>query len=426
MKVLVVGGGGREHALVWKLAQSDQVRKLYCAPGNAGIAQVAECVDIAPTDIRRLVQFARRRRIDLTVVGPEAPLVAGIVDEFQHHGLRIFGPTAAAAELEGSKAFAKEFARRHGIPTAAFATFTDPEAAWHYIDRHPLPVVLKADGLAAGKGVVVCESREQARVALEAIMVQRAFGQAGETVVVEEFLEGEEASLLVVTDGDSYRCLAPAQDHKRLFDGDQGPNTGGMGAYAPAPVVDAQQRRLIEEQLVRPTIQGMLQEGRPYCGVLYFGLMITPQGPRLLEYNCRFGDPETQAVLPLLADDLLVLMNAAIDGELAKVSIKENTAAAVCVVIASAGYPGSYEKGKPIAGLDRQFPENVLIFHAGTRMADGQVLTDGGRVLGVTAVEESIPKAIRTAYGVVKQITFDGAYYRKDIGARALQRLQRT
>ncbi|MDZ7391482.1 MAG: phosphoribosylamine--glycine ligase [candidate division KSB1 bacterium] len=426
MKVLVVGGGGREHALVWKLAQSDQVRKLYCAPGNAGIAQVAECVDIAPTDIRRLVQFARRRRIDLTVVGPEAPLVAGIVDEFQHHGLRIFGPTAAAAELEGSKAFAKEFARRHGIPTAAFATFTDPEAAWRYIDRHPLPVVLKADGLAAGKGVVVCESREQARVALEAIMVQRAFGQAGETVVVEEFLEGEEASLLVVTDGDSYRCLAPAQDHKRLFDGDQGPNTGGMGAYAPAPVVDAQQRRLIEEQLVRPTIQGMLQEGRPYCGVLYFGLMITPQGPRLLEYNCRFGDPETQAVLPLLADDLLVLMNAAIDGELAKVSIKENTAAAVCVVIASAGYPGSYEKGKPIAGLDRQFPENVLIFHAGTRMADGQVLTDGGRVLGVTAVEESIPKAIRTAYGVVKQITFDGAYYRKDIGARALQRLQRT
>ncbi|MDZ7271883.1 MAG: phosphoribosylamine--glycine ligase, partial [candidate division KSB1 bacterium] len=418
--------GGREHALVWKLAQSDQVRKLYCAPGNAGIAQVAECVDIAPTDIRRLVQFARRRRIDLTVVGPEAPLVAGIVDEFQHHGLRIFGPTAAAAELEGSKAFAKEFARRHGIPTAAFATFMDPEAAWRYIDRHPLPVVLKADGLAAGKGVVVCESREQARVALEAIMVQRAFGQAGETVVVEEFLEGEEASLLVVTDGDSYRCLAPAQDHKRLFDGDQGPNTGGMGAYAPAPVVDAQQRRLIEEQLVRPTIQGMLQEGRPYCGVLYFGLMITPQGPRLLEYNCRFGDPETQAVLPLLADDLLVLMNAAIDGELAKVSIKENTAAAVCVVIASAGYPGSYEKGKPIAGLDRQFPENVLIFHAGTRMADGQVLTDGGRVLGVTAVEESIPKAIRTAYGVVKQITFDGAYYRKDIGARALQRLQRT
>ncbi|MDZ7338917.1 MAG: phosphoribosylamine--glycine ligase [candidate division KSB1 bacterium] len=426
MKVLVVGGGGREHALVWKLAQSDQVRKLYCAPGNAGIAQVAECVDIAPTDIRRLVQFARRRRIDLTVVGPEAPLVAGIVDEFQHHGLRIFGPTAAAAELEGSKAFAKEFARRHGIPTAAFATFADPEAAWRYIDRHPLPVVLKADGLAAGKGVVVCESREQARVALEAIMVQRAFGQAGETVVVEEFLEGEEASLLVVTDGDSYRCLAPAQDHKRLFDGDQGPNTGGMGAYAPAPVVDAQQRRLIEEQLVRPTIQGMLQEGRPYCGVLYFGLMITPQGPRLLEYNCRFGDPETQAVLPLLADDLLVLMNAAIDGELAKVSIKENSAAAVCVVIASAGYPGSYEKGKPIAGLDRQFPENVLIFHAGTRMADGQVLTDGGRVLGVTAVEESIPKAIRTAYGVVKQITFDGAYYRKDIGARALQRLQRT
>ncbi len=426
MKVLIVGGGGREHALAWKLAQSALVHKLYCAPGNAGIAQVAECIELSPTDIRRLAQFARRHSIDLTVVGPEAPLVAGIVDEFQRQRLRIFGPTAAAAALEGSKAFAKQFALRHGIPTATFATFTDPESAWRYIERHPLPVVVKADGLAAGKGAIVCETREQARVALETIMVERAFGQAGDTVVVEEFLAGEEASLLVLTDGDSYRCLAPAQDHKRIFDGNQGPNTGGMGAYAPAPVIDGQARRLIEEQLVRPTIRGMQQEGRPYRGVLYFGLMITAQGPHLLEYNCRFGDPETQAVLPLLADDLLTLMMATVDGELSKVTLRETNAAAVCVVIASAGYPGPYEKGKPIAGLDREFPDNVHIFHAGTKFSNNQVVTDGGRVLGVTAVEDSIPKAIRSAYAAVKQIAFDGAYYRKDIGARALERLQRS
>jgi phosphoribosylamine--glycine ligase len=426
MKVLVIGGGGREHALVWKLAQSPEVQKIYCAPGNAGIATLAECVDIAATDIRHLLQFAKKRRIDLTVVGPEAPLVQGIVDEFQAKGLRIFGPTAAAAMLEGSKAFAKEFARRYGIPTASFAIFTDPQEAGRYVERHPLPLVVKADGLAAGKGAIVCETLEQARVALDAMMVQRAFGAAGEVVVIEEFLRGEEASLLVLTDGDTYRCLAPAQDHKRIFDGDQGPNTGGMGAYAPAPVVDAHQLRLIEDQLVRPTIEGMQEEGHPYRGVLYLGLMLTAQGPRLVEYNCRFGDPETQAVLPLLESDLLELMNATIDGQLAKMRLATRSGAAVCVVLASAGYPGAYEKGKPISGLDHDFPDNVLIFHAGTRRSNGQIVTDGGRVLGVTAVSDSIPRAIHEAYAAVKQITFDGAYYRKDIGARALEHLRRS
>ncbi|MBC7188230.1 MAG: phosphoribosylamine--glycine ligase [Calditrichaeota bacterium] len=426
MKVLVVGGGGREHALVWKLAQSPQVRKLYCAPGNAGITQIAECVDIAPTDIRRLLEFAKKQRVDLTVVGPEAPLVLGIVDEFAKKGLRIFGPTAAAAALEGSKAFAKEFAHRHGIPTAAFAIFRDPQTAWQYIEHHPLPLVVKADGLAAGKGAIVCETLEQARAALDTVMVQRAFGAAGDVVVIEEFLHGEEASLLVLTDGDTYRCMAPAQDHKRIFDGDQGPNTGGMGAYAPAPVVDAKQLRRVEEELVRPTIQGMQEEGHPYSGVLYLGLMLTAEGPRLVEYNCRFGDPETQAVLPLVDGDLAALMNATIDGTLAKESFAHHNGAAVCVVLASAGYPGAYEKGKPISGLDHEFPDNVLLFHAGTKKSNGQVLTDGGRVLGVTAVSDSIPQAIRDAYAAVKQITFDGAYYRKDIGARALEHLRRT
>ena len=426
MKVLVVGGGGREHALVWKLAQSPMVAKVYCAPGNAGIAQLAECHDIPATDIGRLLQFAKKRRIDLTVVGPEAPLVQGIVDEFEKRGLRIFGPRAAAAALEGSKAFAKEFARRHGIPTASFAVFTDVQDAWRYIERHPLPLVVKADGLAAGKGAIVCETREQARQALETMMVQRAFGPSGEVVVIEEFLRGEEASLLVLTDGDSYRCLVPAQDHKRIFDGDQGPNTGGMGAYAPTPAVDAHQLRLIEEQLVKPTIEGMQLEGRPYRGVLYLGLMLTSQGSRLVEYNCRFGDPETQAVLPLLESDLAALMNATVEGRLAQLELTNRKGAAVCVVLASAGYPGTYEKNKPITGLDRDFPENVLIFHAGTKRSNGQILTDGGRVLGVTAVGDSIPHAIREAYGAIAQITFDGAYYRRDIGARALEHLRRS
>lgn len=426
MKILIVGGGGREHALAWKIAQSPVVSGLYCAPGNAGIAQIAKCVDIDADNIKGLHHFARKNKIDLTVVGPEGPLVHGIVDTFQRAKLRIFGPTRAAAELEGSKAFAKSFARRHKIPTADFATFTNPEMARKYIESHPEPLVVKANGLAAGKGALVCHSQEDAVEAVTKIMVERVFADAGDAVVIEEYLEGEEASLLALTDGQTFATLTPAQDHKPIFDGDMGPNTGGMGAYAPAPVVDAQMLRIIEERIVYWTIEGMAEEGRPYRGVLYFGLMITSDGPKLIEYNCRFGDPETQVILPLLETDLVALMNAVIDGRLADIEVTQSSKSAVCVVMSSAGYPGSYEKGKTIVGLDHIFDPQTVVFHAGTKQADKQIISNGGRVLGVTTVDNTIEAAIKGAYAAVGTIAFDGAYYRKDIGARAVNRIRRN
>ena len=426
MNILVIGGGGREHALVWKIRQNPNVNTIYCAPGNAGISQIASCVDIDVNDIKNLQHFAKKYDIHLTVVGPEAPLVDGIVDQFEEAGLPIFGPSKAAAALEGSKAYAKSFVEKYNIPSAHFATFDNAAAARDFIESNPVPIVVKADGLAAGKGAIVCRTREEALDAIEKIMVKRSFGEAGNKVVIEEFLEGEEASILALTDGDSYVCLSPAQDHKPIYDGDHGPNTGGMGAYAPAPVIDADKQKLIEEQLVQRTINGMIEEGRPYRGVLYLGLMITKDGPKLIEYNCRFGDPETQAVLPLLETDLVELMSAVLSGRLGEIKFRMNSNAAVCVVMASAGYPGSYEKGKPILGLDSEFDSNTVIFHAGTKLSNDSVLSNGGRVLGVTAVDNSIEKAIKKAYSAVGLITFDGAYYRKDIGVRALERIRRS
>ena len=424
MKILLVGGGGREHALAWKIAQNSQVKRIFCAPGNAGIAEIADCVDIAATDVKGLFNFAKKNKIDLTVVGPEAPLVLGIVDKFEKAKMKIFGPTKAAAALEGSKAFAKAFTLRHKIPSATFATFTEPDKALLYLEEHPAPIVVKADGLAAGKGALVCNTQEEAFEAVRDLMVKRVFGDAGHKIVIEEYLEGEEASVLVLTDGSAYVCLAPAQDHKPIFDGDLGPNTGGMGAYAPAPVVDAQMMKIIEERLIYWSIKGMADEHRPYKGVLYFGLMITSDGPKLIEYNCRFGDPETQAVLPLLKTDLVELMYAVVDGRLAEITLEQSEKYAVCVVMASAGYPSDYEKGKPILGLDHYHESETIVFHAGTKREDKRVVTNGGRVLGVTTVDTTIEKAIKGAYAAVGTIAFDGAYYRKDIGARAIERIR--
>jgi len=420
MKVLVVGGGGREHALVWKLKQSDQVRQIYCAPGNAGIARDAQCVDIAPTDIRQLLNFAIQNRIDLTVVGPEAPLVAGIVDEFEANGLAIFGPTQRAAELEGSKAFTKYILNKYNIPTGDFRTFTDYEDAKNYLKTVPYPTVVKADGLAAGKGVIICETKEKALEALKQIMVDKTFGEAGRKVVIEEFLTGQEVSVLGLSDGEHLVYLAPSQDHKRIFDHDQGPNTGGMGAYAPTPVVDAAMLQRIKSDIMEPTIKAMALEDRPYKGVLYGGLIMTHEGPKVLEFNCRFGDPETQAVLPLVETDLLEAILAAREGRLHQVKLKNKNKFAVCVVIASGGYPGPYEKGKAILGLDNTFDDDVVVFHAGTKQVDSTIVTNGGRVLGVTALDDTLEKSIDKAYRAVGKITFDGAYYRKDIAAKAL------
>jgi phosphoribosylamine--glycine ligase len=421
MRVLVTGSGGREHALVWKILQSPRVEKVYCAPGNGGIEQIAACADIDAADSRALVQFARRKKIDLTVVGPELPLTLGLVNEFQEKGLAVFGPDKYAAELEGSKGFAKDIMARYNIPTAEYRTFTDPDKAVQYIHtKHP-PVVLKADGLAAGKGVLLCKSRSEAYEGVDAIMNKKAFGKAGNRLVVEEFLQGEEASVLAVTDGENCVLLPPAQDHKAAFEGDEGPNTGGMGAYAPAPVMDAKMLDVVTKKILIPTIRGMQVEGRRYKGVLYAGLMITKEGPKVLEYNCRFGDPEIQAILPLVQTDLVDLMMAAIEGRIKEVTLKVLKKAAVCVVMASGGYPGSYEKGKTIHGLDT-VPEDIVVFHAGSKKKGKDLVTAGGRVLGVTAVGDTIEAAIKKVYRGVGNITFDGAYYRRDIGHRALKR----
>ncbi len=420
MKVLVVGSGGREHTLVWKIAQSPLVKKIYCAPGNAGISQLAECVDIGATDIDRLLRFADEKRVDLTIVGPEAPLAIGIADTFQSQGLRVFGPSQKAAEIESSKIFSKYLMEKYHIPTAKFESFDVYDKATEYVKKTSIPLVVKADGLAAGKGAIVCFTREQAYEALKKLMVEQIFGDAGKKIVIEEYLQGEEVSVLAFTDGRHIFPLLPAQDHKPILDGDKGPNTGGMGAYAPAVFVDKKMLQTIEETILKPAVKGMALEERPYRGVLYAGLMITRSGPKVIEFNCRFGDPETQAILPLIKGDIIPIMNACIDGKLNKVQLEKTNQYAVCVVMASGGYPSKYEKGKKIIGLDHDFGKDVMIFHAATKFFDGHYFTNGGRVLGVTALGNTVQKAISKAYIAVGKIAFDGAYYRKDIGYKAL------
>ena len=421
MKILVVGGGGREHALCWKLARSRDVHKIYCAPGNAGTAQVAENVPIRADDIDALRLFAEHQKVDLTVVGPEKPLIDGIVDAFEARGLRIFGPSREPALLEGSKAYAKEIMRRGNIPTAAFAVFDDAAQARDYLRAQLFPLVVKADGAAAGKGVVIARDFPEADAAIRAMMEERVFGASGDRVVIEECLEGEEASVMAFVDGDTVAPMIAVQDHKRAFDGDQGPNTGGMGAYAPVPVAPESVVNEVVKKIIAPAVDAVRETGIPYKGVLYAGVMLTADGPKCLEFNCRFGDPETQVVLPLLESDLADILTAAADVELEKVPVRFAKRSAVCVVLASGGYPGDYETGKVIHGLDAAANlDAVAVFHAGTKAGEnGEVLTDGGRVLGVTATGETFPEARERCYAAVSRISYDGAFYRSDIGHRA-------
>lgn len=422
MRILVVGQGGREHALVWKLKQSSLVETVYCAPGNAGTAQDATNVPLSAHDIPGLVHFAQQHKIDLTVVGPEVPLMHGISDEFLKAGLKIFGPTRRAAELEGSKIFAKELMRKAAIPTADFRAFDQPQAALHYIEeRSQGRMVVKADGLAAGKGVVVCNNKAEAREAVERMMLQREFGSAGDKIIIEERLDGYEASLLVITDGHTIVPLEPAQDHKAAYDGDTGPNTGGMGAYSPTPILTPDHVDQVLEKIMIPTLHALRKEGRTFRGCLYAGLMITPFGPRVLEFNVRFGDPETQPLMLRLKSDLAPVLMAAAEGRLSQIEPLEwDLRPAVCVVMAAAGYPGSYEQGHLIRGLEdaAQLPD-TQVFHAGTLLKDGQVVTHGGRVLGVTALGDTLPLAKLRAYQAVKCIRWDGAWCRKDISDKA-------
>ncbi|HHT9141285.1 MAG TPA: phosphoribosylamine--glycine ligase [Candidatus Tripitaka californicus] len=424
MRVLVIGSGGREHCLAWKIARSPRLKKLYCTPGNPGISSVADCVDIASEDVESLCNFARKEKIDLAVVGPEGPLVAGLVDRFQANGLRAFGPTKKAALLEGSKVFSKNLMRKYGIPTAEFRVFSELVPARRYIESINGPVVVKVDGLAGGKGAFVCKNTEGALKAVEEIMEERTFGPAGERVVVEEYLEGEEVSVLALTDGKTIVPLEPVQDHKALCDGDKGPNTGGMGAYTPVPLFNAELASRVEEEILVPTVHAMKREGRSYKGVLYVGLMVTTTGPRVLEYNVRFGDPETQPLLMRLDGDLLGLLLATVEDRLEEAEFSWDTRAALCVVMTSAGYPGNYEKGKEIKGFETlSGREDLMVFHAGTALKQKKVVTAGGRVLGVTALGKDLQEAQKKAYEAAGKISFDGAYYRKDIGWRALQKL---
>lgn len=415
LKILVVGGGGREHALAWKLAQSLLVEKVFVAPGNAGTGMVAQNVAISDSDLDGLLAFTQENGIGLTVVGPEVPLADGIVDKFQAAGLPIFGPTQAAAQMESSKAFAKAFMQEYGIPTAKAAVFTDYEDARDYLAENPGPAVIKASGLAAGKGVIVCDDTAQAESALQEIMLDRAFGRAGDEVLIEERMTGPELSLLVLTDGKTAVPLMPSRDHKRAYDHDAGPNTGGMGAFGPPPDVDQTLVDEIMSTVVLPTIRGMAECGTPYVGVLYAGLMLTADGPKVIEFNCRFGDPETQVVLPMLDGDLAEIMLACVDGRLQPDLVQRHSGACATVVMASPGYPGSYPKGLPISGLE-DVPEDVMVFHAGTSLADGQVVSSGGRVLTVSARGVDLATAVANAYAGVAKIHFENAHYRTDIG----------
>lgn len=422
MNVLVVGSGGREHAIVWKLKQSPNVSRIFCAPGNAGIAQLAECIPLLADDIYGLAQFAATNAVALTVVGSESPLVKGIVDLFEERGLTIFGPSKAAAQVEGSKMFLKRFLQRHAIPTAAYATFNRSELALaqEYVRTHPAPHVIKTDGLAAGKGVALCMSTDEALTALKEYFQDNVFGDAGSNIVIEEFMEGEEASVFAMCDGTDYVLLSPAQDHKRIGDNDTGKNTGGMGAYAPAPVVTSEILTRVEREIIRPTLAGMIADGHPYKGCLYVGLMMTAAGPKVVEYNCRLGDPETQVVLPLIDSDAFGLFDACARGTLSSYTLRLKDSSAVCVVIASAGYPDAYASGKTVSGLEVASTDAVL-FHAGTKRAGEGFVTAGGRVFGVTALGNGLRDTIDRAYIAVQKVRFNGAYFRTDIGRKGLK-----
>jgi phosphoribosylamine--glycine ligase len=422
MKILVVGSGGREHALVWKLLQSPRAEKVFCAPGNAGIASIATCVAINADDVEGLLRFAQAEGIGLTVVGPEAALSLGIVDRFEAAGLRIFGPNGRAAELEGSKVFMKELLKKYGVPSGGFEVFTDAEAARRYIEQQGAPLVVKADGLAAGKGVIVATTTEEALAAVDLIMGDKAFGEAGNRIVVEEFLAGEEASFIAFTDGDTVLPLPTSQDHKAVYDGDKGPNTGGMGAYSPAPVVTAPLHQRVMDEIMLPTVRAMAAEGRPFKGMLYAGLMIQGERLSVLEYNCRFGDPECQPLLMRLRTDLVDILEAVVDRRLAAIDLAVDPRPTVCVVMAAGGYPGPYEKGKVIHGLaDAADLPETMVFHAGTAAKNGEIVTNGGRVLGVTALGDTLQQAIDRAYVAVDRISWEGCYCRRDIGYKALR-----
>ena len=418
MKVLIVGGGGREHAIAWKVAKNPKVEKLYCAPGNAGIAEVAECVNIGVMEFDKLTAFAKENQIDLTIIGPDDPLAAGAVDAFEAAGLRVFGPRKNAAILEGSKAFSKDLMKKYGIPTAAYETFTSPEAALAYLETAKMPVVLKADGLALGKGVLICKDLEEAKAGVKTLMLDKQFGSAGDEIVIEEFMTGREVSVLSFVDGKTIKIMTSAQDHKRAKDGDQGLNTGGMGTFSPSPFYTEEVDAFCKEHIYQKTVDAMRAEGREFKGIIFFGLMLTEDGPKVLEYNARFGDPETQVVLPRMKNDIVDLFEACIDGTLDQVDLQFEDNAAVCVVLASDGYPEHYEKGYPIHGLEHfKGADGYYVFHAGSKFdADGQIVTNGGRVLGVTAAGKTLKEARANAYKATEFITFDNKYMRHDIG----------
>ena len=417
MKILIVGSGGREHAIAWKIAQSPKAEKIYCAPGNAGIEEYAECVPIGAMEFERLAAFAKEKEIDLTVVGMDDPLVGGIVDVFEKEGLRVFGPRKNAAILEGSKAFSKDLMKKYGIPTAAYENFDDPDKALAYLETADFPIVLKADGLALGKGVLICNTLEEAREGVRTIMLDKQFGTAGNRMVIEEFMTGREVSVLSFVDGKTIKCMTSAQDHKRALDSDQGLNTGGMGTFSPSPFYTPEIDAFCQEHIYQATVDAMAAEGRPFKGVIFFGLMLTPKGPKVLEYNARFGDPEAQVVLPRMKNDIVEVFEACIDGTLDQIDLQFEDNAAVCVVLASGGYPVSYEKGFPIEGLESlKDKDGVYVFHAGTKKENGKFVTNGGRVLGVTATGPDLKAARANAYEAVKQVTFEKAYCRSDIG----------
>ena len=418
MKVLIVGSGGREHAIAWKIAQSKKVDKIYCAPGNAGVAEVAECVGIGAMEFEKLADFAQEKEIDLTVIGMDDPLVGGVVDVFEERGLRIFGPRKNAAILEGSKAFSKDLMKKYNIPTAAYENFDDAEKALAYLETADFPIVLKADGLALGKGVLICNTLEEAKEGVKSIMLDKAFGSAGNQMVVEEFMTGREVSVLSFVDGNTIKIMTSAQDHKRAMDGDQGLNTGGMGTFSPSPFYTEEIDEFCKKYIYQATVDAMKAEGREFKGIIFFGLMLTEKGPKVLEYNARFGDPETQVVLPRMKNDIVEVFEACVDGTLDQIELEFEDNAAVCVVLASAGYPLKYEKGLPISGLDTfKDKDSYLVFHAGTKFnEEGTIVTNGGRVLGVTATGATLKEARANAYEATNWVTFDNKYCRSDIG----------
>ena len=417
MKILIVGSGGREHALAWKIAQSPKAEKIYCAPGNAGIAEYAECVDIGAMEFDKLAAFAKEKEIDLTVIGMDDPLVGGIVDVFEAQGLRVFGPRKNAAILEGSKAFSKDLMKKYDIPTAAYENFDDPEKALAYLEHADFPIVLKADGLALGKGVLICNTLEEAKDGVKSIMLDKKFGSAGNQMVIEEFMTGREVSVLSFVDGKTIRIMTSAQDHKRALDGDQGLNTGGMGTFSPSPFYTEEVDAFCKKYIYQKTVDAMAAEGREFKGIIFFGLMLTPKGPKVLEYNARFGDPEAQVVLPRMKNDIIDVFEACVDGTLDQIELEFEDNAAVCVVLASDGYPVKYEKGLEIRGLENfKDKEGYYVFHAGTKFKDGKIVTNGGRVLGVVATGDDLKKARANAYEAVKLVDFDNKYCRSDIG----------